>query len=527
MNAVTRIVAILTTLLLLGSASIGHGADTHAESIVDFVKLKSKWNDLVGAKFRLEGRVSGNTETILGLYGCSLEFRSTEKLPKLDPKKEQVEVSGELARDERTGTVYFKISSLKRLEQDDRVFERRRLTLPRENSGPWYELADWAVDRGTHYKDNDLVQKGRRLQYEALLLERSLVKMPTVEIFKELRRKAALVAGTELFERQLQFEEGYLWVSEAMTNRKTTADELYGLAMNFSRQFRGCDESLKPEDLALREPFMTSPVAFYEAQLSSKELSKEQIDAKILKLHRIVYSGMLLESFKRRLAKDGSNGKTIAADLERLLPEYAETAKTYRDAELQGRIASFEKLSLAELNALRKELVELGRAETSNDLLLRWFAKREEVLRKRGSEGLTELAVLYHTGYDGPRDKRRVIVALLFEAEKERAINNDGRTLFELYGYREYEGKWMTDEQIKAIENSPIAQAIRDGRVIEGMTPQQVQKAVGKPSAITKSIASKQVNEYWIYRDARFSVKLSRSTSRSEATVAAVEQLPQ
>ena len=73
-----------------------------AQPIEDFMKLKPKWNELVGSKFYLEGRVNGGTENLFGLMGCPLEFRMKEKVPKFEGRKEVIEVNAELARDERT-----------------------------------------------------------------------------------------------------------------------------------------------------------------------------------------------------------------------------------------------------------------------------------------------------------------------------------------------------------------------------------------------------------------------------------------
>lgn len=511
---------ILLVVLITSSASVF----AMGESVESFVKLKSKWEELVGSKFLLQGRVSGTTDYILGLQGCSIEFRSKEKLPRFDVKKDVLEVSGELARDERTNLIYFKLSSIKKLESDDRLFERQKLGLLRNDPQKWYELGNWAVQRGTFYKDNELIQKGKSCFEEALRIERSTMQDRTPERLLELGRKANELTGNDLFRQQVQHEATNIEWTAALKGR-TTADELLGLAEQLGRKLPGSDQKLTEADLALRDAYMQAPIETYDSTLLSKELSPEQRTARLHKIHRVIFSELVLESAKRRLKKDGSNGKAVAAELLRLLPEQVELATKYREAEYSARLIGFSKLSFSEMTALRKELSELGRVEESKDLHLKWFANRDEVLRKQTAAELVELAALYHVGYEGPRDKRRIVLDLLFEAEGKRPGIPDAKELFGIYGYRQYEGRWLTEAEISAQENSPIALAIREGRVIAGMSPQQVRRVLGTPTSVTKFVTPKQVTEYWVYRDSRFSVKLTRPASRPDAVVAGVEDL--
>lgn len=522
MNRKQLIRSAFVAIIMLASTPL---ALASGETIEDFLKLKSKWEELIGSKFLLQGRVYATTENVLGLQGCTLEFRAKEKLPRFDVKKDVVEVAGELARDERTGAIYFKLSSFKRLESDDRVFERRRTELNRLSSRPWYELGDWAVGRGAFYKDMELTQKGKQCYEEAIRIERSTMKERTVEALQELSRKSVELTGKDTLKQQLNHEVAHLRWTEAMKSR-ATADELYGHAVNLARDWPGSDQPLVAADQALRAEYLLAPVDCFDKTVVDPQLSSEQREARCRKIHRIMFSELVLESLKRRLKKDGSNGKAVAAELLRVLPEYSDLAVGYRDAENAARLVAVDKLSFTEMSALRKELTELGRTEESKDLHVRWFTKREEVLRKQDAAGLVELAALYHTGYEGPRDRRRIVIDLLMEAERQRPGIEDAKTLFAAYGYRQYEGRWLTEAEIKAIENSPTAIAMREGRVIPGMTRQQVRKTLGAPSAVTKLLSSKHVTEYWIYRESRFSVKLSRTTSQTEPIVVAIEELP-
>ncbi len=496
-----------------------------AQPVEEFMKLKPKWEALVGSKFLLQGRVSGVADNVLGFQGCSMVFRCTESVPKLLPGKDVLEVSGELARDSQSGGLFFRVASFRKIESDDRQYERRRASVNRSEAASMFELGDWAMARGEFYKDEDLLQKGRQCYREGVRIERGDKQRQNPEWMEELARKAVDLAKDENLKQELLHQSVVMRYEQLSLKPKVRADDLEGLASSVSKLLPGFDQPLIGGEAELRMTYWRSPVDYYDGFAPSKTVTVAVSEQQRRKLHRVLYSEMILESLRRRVRPDGGNGKEIADEMARLLPERPDLPAIYRDQEMAFRVAQVEKLTLPELNALRQELIALNRGDVSRDVFNRWFAHREGTLRKQGADGLLELAELYQTAYEGPRDKRRIVIELLREVDQLRPGLEQVRAALATFGLQFRNGRWMTDAEVREEENSPLNRAIREGKVIVGMTPDQVRKAIGVPTSVTRCLTNRQVVEYWAYRETKLAVKFSRQSQRPETTVTAVLEM--
>lgn len=496
-----------------------------AQPVEDFMKLKPKWESLIGSKFLLQGRVSGVADTVFGFQGCSMVFRCSEPVPKLTPGKDVLEVSGELARDAQSGGLFFRVASFRKTDSDERQYERRRLLLIHGDAASMSELGDWATARGEFYRDEDLLRKGLQCYRDGVRIERGEKQNQNPDAFERLAKKAIDRAKDENLRQELLHESVVMRYSELMLKPKVRADDLYGLALSISKFLPGFDQPLIGEEAELRLTYWRSPVEVYDSLAPSKTVSAADSEQTRRKLHRVLYSEMILESLRRRVRPDGGNGKEIADEMALLLPDRPNLPAIYRDQEVAFRVAQVEKLSLAELNALRQELVALNRNDIARDVFHRWFAHREATLKQQGADGLLELAALYQTTYEGPRDKRRIVIDLLKEVDRLRPGLEEVREALATFGLQFRNGRWMTDGEVREEENSPLNRAIREGKVITGMTPDQVRKAIGSPTSVTRCLTPRQVVEYWVYRETKLSVKFTRPAQRAEATVSAVLEL--
>ncbi len=57
----------------------------------------------------------------------------------------------------------------------------------------------------------------------------------------------------------------------------------------------------------------------------------------------------------------------------------------------------------------------------------------------------------------------------------------------------------MTKEEADARPVEPIVQAMREGRVIVNMSPEQVRKTLGAPDRVARAASTSQIHEAWIY----------------------------
>jgi hypothetical protein len=88
----------------------------------------------------------------------------------------------------------------------------------------------------------------------------------------------------------------------------------------------------------------------------------------------------------------------------------------------------------------------------------------------------------------------------------------------------------MTEKQMQALPKSDIELAMREGRVVKGMLPDQVVSTLGEPARIVRVASSRHVQEIWVFQTtgaSGISIQLRRTTKQdpSEAVVVQVSQL--
>lgn len=499
-----RSVFVALSLILLS------GSCAAAEFVGDFLKKKDKWPELVGLRFALEGRLSTGSGHVLLLRKLSLAFHSESELPDLSGKNQVVEVVGELRKDSKD-VLFFELLTVTRQPTDlDRLAdERRKLDL--RVVDPWYRLGDWAVQRGTFYSDDELIAAGRDLYRAGIRSERNLIRQPDGNDYRRLAEKVSRL-GLEK-ELQMQFiYEAHLQTWQK-TRRDSTSAELITLASIVSAELPGANQSVDDLSAVDRPQWLQSPLAFYE----SATVEARQ------RLHRYLYQQIMREGIEKQASPDGRNGQEIAALFRLHLPEMPKLADEYRDRELAYRRSQILKATRAEMLVLCEDLEKLGRKEESEAVFREWFQNRERELRLQGVDGLVELASEYETLIEGSQQK---VVDLLMEVERKRPGSNFVAERLEAYGYRMLNGKWAGAAEAAAIENLPINRAMREGRVIRGMTASQVRRTLGEPAVKSRLLTARNVVELWSYgggsSTSRLTVRMARSSRVGDGVVIAV-----
>ena len=506
---VRRRLACLLTLvvMLLACTTSVHAA---GQSVEDFLKLKPRWPKLVGVSFRIEGRLATGAGTTLKLSKLPLLFISEKELPDLSGSDVVVEVVGRLQRGP-ADVFEFKLISVKKVESDLERLNRLRVDLPRYDPEPWYELGDWATNRVRFYQssrpvDERLQEEATELYRMALRKERTAMTDPDYQQLRTLALKSERYGLGREMKLPLLYEGHYR--SWDKIRRKASSEELANVALRIATELPEGNTPAEVFDPELLEEWKKGPVGFY---LEAPESLRPQ-------LHRLLYQQVMLESIEKDAASDGKNGREIAARLEKFIPEFTTLAAQYRAKELEWRVEHVEELSRAQALALQQELTESGDEARADETFRRWFRTIETKLRQEGAEGLVELASEYETLFDdGP-----TAVELLLEAERRKPGSGYVAERLEAYGWRQVDGRWRRQEDINQDSGSPIERAIREKRVIRGMTSQQVRKSIGRPDAVTRVLTSRDVIEYWVYgttSGARMSVRVVRPINRHEGIV--------
>lgn len=504
--------AILLTVMA-SCASVAFGA---GESVEDFLKKKSRWNKLVGLRFRIEGRLATGAGTTLKLAKLPLLFVSQKELPELSGPDLVVEVVGELQRGP-AGVLEFQLISVQKTESDLERLNRIRVDLPRNEPGPWYDLGDWAMHRVAFYQsgnevDRKLRQEARELYRMALRKERTAMKDADYNLLKKLADKtddyglAGEMRLPLLYEAHLQAWD--------RIRSKGGSEELATVAFRVASELPGArDPADEPEPDEVAE-WRISPLAYYQAAPESLRPF----------LHRLLYQQIMLQSIEKKAAPDGKNGREIAEEVELRIPELNSVAAKYRQMEQVWRISHVVELPREEVLALQKELAEEGREEEGDQVFKRWFKQLEIELEAKGAEGLAELA----SAYEDLLDDSETAVQLLLKAERIKPGISYISDRLEAYGYRQINGSWKRADEAGPDRSSPIEIAMRQGRVIRGMTSQQVQKTLGVPDRVTRVMTSRSVIEYWVYSTSSrsgMSIRIARPINRKEGIVRMIFEL--
>jgi hypothetical protein len=512
-----RRVAALVLLGLLSLSLAPRSSFAAGQSVEDFLKTKPRWPKLIGKTFRIEGRLATGAGTVLKLHKLPLLFVSEEELPELRGPNLALEVVGQLRKRE-TGVFEFELLALKRTESDIQRVNRLRVELPRDNPEPWYDLGEWAMDRVRFYQsgrelDRQLTKEATSLFRMALRKERTIMREPDYRLLKELALKSERYGLGDEFKLPLLYEAHYrTWHDTSAT---ASSDDLVTIALHIAEDLPEASTPVGEVDPDIVSEWKEGPVLYYK--MSKAEQRPE--------LHQLLYQQVMLASIEKDAEPDGRNGDEIAARLKERLPKFSKLADSYKRKALDWRVEHVTNLSRGKLIELKQELIKSGEESRADEVLRRWFTPVETRLRRQGAVGLIELAFEYEDLFDDGD----TAVALLLESDRVKPGSSYVAERLEGYGYIRVEGRWRRKDTSMTGDASPIEIAIRNGRVIRGMTSAHVRKSLGPPDAITRVLTSREVLEYWVYRTpsgSGMSVRMSRPLNRHEGIVRKVFNLP-
>ena len=130
-------------------------------SMLEFLELRPKWEQFAesGERLRVEGRIASASDRLVRLRNCPLPFRPVEgTLPELRRGAIAVEMTGRLGR--RGTELVFLVDEMKEWPEDGEVYALKESALDVGDPQDWYDLADWAANRGDFYDDRFLLVTG-------------------------------------------------------------------------------------------------------------------------------------------------------------------------------------------------------------------------------------------------------------------------------------------------------------------------------------------------------------------------------
>ncbi|MBX3444850.1 MAG: hypothetical protein KF774_20790 [Planctomyces sp.] len=475
--------------------------DKDVESIEQFLERKARWNELIGADFRVEGRLAVINPPQLRFKRCELEFRMAPELPALPRSTIVAEVRGGLALED--GKLYFKVTEAKARGNDLATLAAQRTRIDTSRAEDWHRLADWAASRGAFYQDPELVNKAAEFHELGLMTEYRKLRGDDRDGLLELAKRAGQFGAEDTVAWRFIHEACRL--DFAKLRREARPDDSV-LVNRILRMLPGANDPLKPEDAELRRTYLADPQTTYVAA-----------DAAVRKkLHRALYAQVLLARIERDAIPSGRNGDAIATRILQQLPELDDVAAEYRRREVDYLSSRVTQLTRDELTKLATRFQVQQRGDDGRRVQQEWLKAQEAARRAEGPRGLMELG----DDYIAMLNDERTAAALYQEAYDKNPQAPEPADWFQSRDYVLTNGHWTPQSEAPVEPESRVDLAIREGRVLTGMTGREVRAALGnRPSSVVRQAAKGGVSELWIYRPQAMVVELTRTGSDADAKV--------
>jgi hypothetical protein len=512
-----RVLQRATLVFLFWLAAMSARAGAATLSVEEFMQNKSKWDAYakLSTPLTIEGRTNIPTPgKFLRLVKCDVVFRllDPESFPKLVGTDLRVEVEGVLqqlkgpprkVKGKFEPEYEFVVDRVKQMPSDQQTFNDRRQALAVSQSEGWFDLGHWALGRGKFYEDDKLKKLAEEAFRNAIRIDYDNLPKGDAAARFALAEKGNQYNMGPRFHAEL-IHEGYRL--EWDTVRKSSDEDVRKFLARIERDLPGSREPLTMMPAGLEQRYRQKPDLVY----------RESDDPVRTKLHRLLHNDVTLHLIEIPANPDGSNGYEIAGQIEERIPEWFSRAAMHRDRELDFRFSKVANSTQQQVVALAEQFETRGKADKANQARALWLAERSKRVAKDDPEGMVYLA----DQYEELLADRPAAVRILLEAFEKLPDSTEVAAALGKRGYTFKDGKWLTESEVKVLPVDPVEAAMREGRVASGMTRQQVEGALGKPSTVTRIATSAGVSEVWVYREkgiARVTVQFERASGRRAA----------
>jgi hypothetical protein len=513
------ILSIIASLgMLCASAPQARAQPMTARAMLEQQDQWTQWADQE-RKLQLTARFEGRSSRNFRVYRLPIVFVPARngELPQRMQSGQRLNISGRLRQ---SGNEFeFHISRLDIQQTDRDWLADQVLTVPDDKPELLYPLADEFALIAEFYSDQQLMSDVRDLRQTAFRRQRRQFAQSSTELWTLADHGQKL----DIDQRTLT---AIRFQSLNLRRRKgqTTGDD-------FLRDLRttlvGWDKPAPVVDASLAQQFQQSPVTVYE----------RSDDATRRLLHRLFYRQIRLPVLKKQLRTDGSNGLVVAGQIKEELPEELATISEFEQNFVDYKLAGVQQLTRTQLTELVSLLQQYNRTDEVKPTIGKWLTAVETQFRDRGLQGVLRTAEEYLFAAEEwnnlrHRDQGIEFLKQAWQLASEVAPQDAvliGQRL-ERLGWVRLNDRWMTEKQMQALPKSDIELAMREGRVVKGMLPDQVVSTLGEPARIVRVASSRHVQEIWVFQTtgaSGISIQLRRTTKQdpSEAVVVQVSQL--
>ena len=492
--------ACLSVWLLPGSAC------AQTLSVPQLLKQQERWGELAdaGARVQLEGRFQSRTAESFRLEKLELIFRHppTVRLPDRMRRAQRVEVTGGFTRD--GSRLFFTVQRLQVGETDEEQLRRRIAEPGNEQPEKLLQLAAEYVLRSEFYEDDVLRQEIQAVRGQAIQRQKQQVRNDPAGLAALLQSAEQLgVAGETL--GQLRFELLVLrW--------KQPDAELSGL-LEDARRMEGWDDRQRAIPAGLQESFAKNAgAAWSAASVAERRL-----------LQRQLYVQLRLRDLRQQLKADGSNGLELARLVREELPTEQKSAAELEQRAVTWQLSRADQLDRQELISVSGLLVQLERAAEASKLRATWLQRQEQRFGLGTLAGQIRTADEYlfvgEEWQDGDsRDRGVELLKQAWErAAQESPADAEGLAQrLKTLGWERLKSGWISSAEFLKRPPDDVQRAVREGRVVRGMTAEQVSQTLGRPNRMARLAAQRVFREFWIYDEAGLVVRLRRNLQRTD-----------
>lgn len=481
-----------------------------ARSIQEFVAVKDRWESYVGTQWRLEGRYSVIGDRDMRFENCDLDFRLPADFQPTRWNSKVVDVRGKLEK--QSGKLIFLLESISVGMDDQEQLDRRRAALKPEAPAGWDELATWARNRGTFYRDQKLLAAARDLEHQGVRVQLAAIGDRDAAALATLVEKARSLQLDEPLQQELIHEK--LWAQWRQIKQQPFASAAWTeLAARIGLELPGAKDVLKTWPSAIATEYQSRPrQMFQEGDAARRKL-----------LARVFLAEVLAARWQAEGVATGENGFEIAQQLKEAVPERPDLAMLWLDRAIANRRSKVAVMSRASMQEFADQLDRVDRAGVAAEVRREWLTLQETRLADDDARGRGDLAQAWLNLLGDETQAFR-----LFSAAWK--INRDytpAKQWLTEHNYAPVGDLWLPANQVPVMPKSAMEVAIAEGRVLPQMTPAQVKQALGTlPDSVTRMASAKRVVELWTY-NAGYVIRFEREPQQVEGRVISIQQTTQ
>lgn len=510
-----------TIIAVVSLCVIARPATAQVMTVKQLNAEKARWPKMAAEQkpIQFTARYGGNRGSLqLQKFDVPCRLPSNIQLPERMSDGESLELSGKFAQD--NGKLYFQISRISYRGLVSAELDKRAAAIPPDQADALLKLASEYVEQAEYYSDKQLLDEIASVRTDAVGAKRIQAK-GNASALREVQAVATTLSVDPQFLKNVQFE--ILFADSKSPNIDVEA------LLGEVRKLDAWDRQVPPVPDSLKSRFDNEAPTLYDSGTNTqREL-----------LHRQLYSVIRLRQIQSALKDDGSNGLELADTIRKEFTDQGEICSSLEQREVDYQLGKVNQLSRQDLQQLTTLLDRLRKKDLVDGVLRKWLLAQETQFGSDTLAGLLRTADEYLFVGDTWKhtDHHNYGVELL---KKSWAIAStqspdDAKLLAErlsALGWEHLNGRWLTKQQMQTLPKDDLQLAMREGRVVKGMTQSQVSKFLGKPNRIARIGSSRSLTELWIY-DAqgsagmvvRFQKSTTAGTSSRETLVEDVSRI--